>query len=167
MRKPLFCMQYNDCRVGTCTLQAVCSSFIVNCSVSCNWNNNNINFNPYSTCTDTGMIACTERACVNICSLRAETGDCRGYFPSYFYNHTSMRCERFIYGGCGGNQNRFNTSQECNQRCNPSKLKSDIISCTCIQLLFCYMCMLAKLLYRGLQVGWGTRVWVGNQNLYL
>ena len=80
-------------------------------------------FNPYSTCTDTAAIVCTLRACVDVCSLTAVTGDCRGYFPSYFYNHTSMRCERFIYGGCGGNQNRFSTAEDCYRRCNPSKLK--------------------------------------------
>ena len=100
------------------------------------WNNNTsdstkhvvINkFNPCSTCTSTGVIACTERACVDICSLSAQTGDCRGYFPSYFYNHTSMRCERFIYGGCGGNQNRFSTTEECYLRCNPCKFKSNTI----------------------------------------
>ena len=78
---------------------------------------------PCSTCTSSGQIACTERACVDICSQPRESGVCLAYFLRYFYNRTSMRCESFVYGGCGGNQNRFTTEAECYQRCNPSKLK--------------------------------------------
>ncbi len=42
----------------------------------------------------------------DICKLEPEVGLCRAYIPSYFYNSTSGTCERFIYGGCGGNDNR-------------------------------------------------------------
>ena len=37
----------------------------------------------------------------------------------YFYNSTSGRCEVFYYGGCSGNENKFMSIEECNQRCNP------------------------------------------------
>uniref|UniRef100_A0A8C7WRZ5 BPTI/Kunitz inhibitor domain-containing protein n=1 Tax=Oryzias sinensis TaxID=183150 RepID=A0A8C7WRZ5_9TELE len=37
----------------------------------------------------------------------------------YFYNFKKGRCEIFIYGGCGGNQNNFKTEQECLRRCRP------------------------------------------------
>ncbi|OQR66293.1 tissue factor pathway inhibitor-like [Tropilaelaps mercedesae] len=30
-------------------------------------------------------------------------------FPRWFFNYTSGECERFTYGGCNGNSNRFNT----------------------------------------------------------
>ena len=33
---------------------------------------------------------------------------------------TWYRCERFNYGGCGGNNNRFTSLQSCNRKCNPS-----------------------------------------------
>ena len=37
-------------------------------------------------------------------------------------------CEEFIYGGCGGNENNFETLEECNQQCNPNgKIKNTII----------------------------------------
>ena len=53
----------------------------------------------------------------NICGLEPETGLCEAYIPSYFYNTTSKRCERFIYGGCEGNDNRFSTMEQCQTTC--------------------------------------------------
>ncbi|XP_074868085.1 BPTI/Kunitz domain-containing protein-like isoform X2 [Carettochelys insculpta] len=52
-----------------------------------------------------------------ICKLPAETGPCKAFFPHYFYNSLTRRCEIFIYGGCGGNENRFATEEECRRTC--------------------------------------------------
>ena len=51
------------------------------------------------------------------CSLPSNTGPCRGAFPRWFYNSSSDSCELFIYGGCGGNTNRFTSLQQCIQSC--------------------------------------------------
>ena len=53
----------------------------------------------------------------NVCSLEPETGPCRGGFRKFFYNSTTDQCELFIYGGCGGNDNRFDTRSECISAC--------------------------------------------------
>ena len=37
--------------------------------------------------------------------------------PSWFYNGQAGKCETFIYGGCGGNSNRFQTELACRQNC--------------------------------------------------
>uniref|UniRef100_A0A8C7WUF1 BPTI/Kunitz inhibitor domain-containing protein n=1 Tax=Oryzias sinensis TaxID=183150 RepID=A0A8C7WUF1_9TELE len=42
-----------------------------------------------------------------------------GKFERYFYNFKKGRCEIFIYGGCFGNQNNFETEKECLRRCRP------------------------------------------------
>uniref|UniRef100_A0A1D0BND9 U13-hexatoxin-Hi1a n=1 Tax=Hadronyche infensa TaxID=153481 RepID=TD1A_HADIN len=39
----------------------------------------------------------------DVCSLEPEGGHCRAYFIKYFFNATSGMCEKFVYGGCGGN----------------------------------------------------------------
>uniref|UniRef100_A0A8D2L088 BPTI/Kunitz inhibitor domain-containing protein n=1 Tax=Varanus komodoensis TaxID=61221 RepID=A0A8D2L088_VARKO len=51
------------------------------------------------------------------CWLPSDPGPCDGYFPRYFYNSASKKCEKFIYGGCGGNKNNFKTLKECERTC--------------------------------------------------
>ena len=53
-----------------------------------------------------------------LCSQAPEVGFCKGYFPRYFHNSTSKQCEKFIYGGCGGNANKFRTLSQCQQTCS-------------------------------------------------
>ncbi|KAM8841342.1 tissue factor pathway inhibitor 2 [Spinachia spinachia] len=56
-----------------------------------------------------------------ICRFPKEEGPCRGLFRSYFFNMTTMRCERFSYGGCQGNSNRFPDLTACKEYCGPRK----------------------------------------------
>lgn len=64
-----------------------------------------------------------ERTCVNpegseVCSLPKVTGPCDGKYPSYFYNKSSGQCESFLFGGCLGNGNRFDTIEQCRETCD-------------------------------------------------
>ncbi|XP_052695986.1 BPTI/Kunitz domain-containing protein-like [Crassostrea angulata] len=48
------------------------------------------------------------------CSLpHAQSGNCQAFFPSWTYNPVTQRCQEFVYGGCGGNWNRFNSLMDC------------------------------------------------------
>ena len=51
------------------------------------------------------------------CSSQPETGPCKASIPQYFWNTTTRQCEKFIYGGCGGNLNRFPTAVSCRINC--------------------------------------------------
>lgn len=42
---------------------------------------------------------------------------CMGYFIKWSHNHTSGECEKFVFGGCGGNRNNFGTKEECDNTC--------------------------------------------------
>ncbi|XP_048354804.1 papilin-like isoform X2 [Sphaerodactylus townsendi] len=53
----------------------------------------------------------------DICTLPAEKGPCDGYFPVFYYSSSSHTCKGFIYGGCGGNENRFPTLEMCLWSC--------------------------------------------------
>ncbi|GFY14561.1 kunitz-type serine protease inhibitor bitisilin-3 [Trichonephila clavipes] len=53
----------------------------------------------------------------NICRLPAEKGPCEAFIPRYFFDHTKGSCEIFVYGGCKGNANNFETLKECETRC--------------------------------------------------
>ncbi len=55
------------------------------------------------------------------CALLPKTGPCRASFQRFFYNASAEECQPFIYGGCQGNTNNFETLDLCNQVCvNPA-----------------------------------------------
>ncbi|XP_037746604.1 tissue factor pathway inhibitor 2 isoform X2 [Chelonia mydas] len=56
-----------------------------------------------------------------ICRLEAAPGPCRGYLRRYFFNLSSMKCEKFIYGGCYQNDNNFRDEASCLDSCLPEK----------------------------------------------
>ncbi len=51
------------------------------------------------------------------CNLPQKRGNCRSFTPRWSYDAGSGQCVRFVYSGCGGNANNFESQEECNQRC--------------------------------------------------
>lgn len=51
------------------------------------------------------------------CRLPSVVGNCRAAFPRFYYNFTSQTCQQFVYGGCGGNNNNFETQVACETAC--------------------------------------------------
>jgi len=49
------------------------------------------------------------------CLAEAQTGLCRASIRRYHYNNGI--CQPFIYGGCGGNQNNYETEETCMTTC--------------------------------------------------
>ncbi|CAO1361183.1 unnamed protein product [Diamesa tonsa] len=52
------------------------------------------------------------------CFLEPDAGMCMAYFTYWYYNHQTGSCSEFIYGGCGGNGNKFETREECMVKCH-------------------------------------------------
>lgn len=53
---------------------------------------------------------------------------CMAYMPMYHFDSESKLCKGFIYGGCGGSDNKFQTLQDCVETCdakNASKLPGE------------------------------------------
>ncbi|XP_078085508.1 actinia tenebrosa protease inhibitors-like [Mustelus asterias] len=57
----------------------------------------------------------------DICKLPKRTGHCKASFKHFYYNQFTKSCEKFIYGGCGGNANNFGTLRECKKKCEPAE----------------------------------------------
>ncbi|XP_065661866.1 venom protein 302 [Hydra vulgaris] len=53
----------------------------------------------------------------NACALKPETGPCRAAIKVWYYDNKTDTCKRFIYGGCGGNANRFREKKMCQKTC--------------------------------------------------
>ncbi|XP_037577164.1 BPTI/Kunitz domain-containing protein-like [Dermacentor silvarum] len=50
------------------------------------------------------------------CQLPAVTGPCKASIKAWHYN-SKGKCEAFVYGGCEGNSNNFETKKMCERRC--------------------------------------------------
>ncbi|XP_073426161.1 amyloid beta precursor like protein 2 isoform X1 [Dendrobates tinctorius] len=52
-----------------------------------------------------------------VCSQDAVTGPCRGMFPRWYFDIRQRKCVRFIFGGCYGNRNNFQSEDFCMAVC--------------------------------------------------
>ena len=58
---------------------------------------------------------------VDRCNLPKVVGTCRASIPSWYFDAQTEDCEQFIYGGCGGNRNNFESEEECLNACPPRR----------------------------------------------
>ncbi|XP_057685045.1 kunitz-type protease inhibitor 2-like [Corythoichthys intestinalis] len=52
------------------------------------------------------------------CMSSPDPGPCRAAFPKFYYHAESDSCKPFIYGGCHGNSNRYESAEDCLARCS-------------------------------------------------
>ena len=51
------------------------------------------------------------------CLEPRDGGPCGAAFPYYYYDSTTGQCTLFLWGGCGGNGNRYQTEADCEAAC--------------------------------------------------
>ncbi|KAI4886035.1 hypothetical protein NFI96_024197 [Prochilodus magdalenae] len=75
------------------------------------------------------------------CTAEKDSGPCFGMLQRYYYNSSLMACQQFVFGGCLGNQNNFETEKECLQTCRTEaacRLPMDAGPCTTSQELWAF-----------------------------
>lgn len=60
------------------------------------------------------------------CSLRYDKGPCGGYMIKWYFDSERQRCDRFIYGGCQGNSNNYETQEECEGACQQETVNTRV-----------------------------------------
>ncbi|KAK7149691.1 hypothetical protein R3I94_009105 [Phoxinus phoxinus] len=53
----------------------------------------------------------------DMCLAPMSEGHCTEYVLLWYYYAVSGKCRPFVYGGCGGNRNRFSSKQDCQSKC--------------------------------------------------
>ncbi|EYC07958.1 hypothetical protein Y032_0068g220 [Ancylostoma ceylanicum] len=66
------------------------------------------------------------------CSKQLERGICLASMKRYGYDTSSKKCKSFIYGGCGGNDNNFETLAECRETCKDNSSEDESIPDACL-----------------------------------
>ncbi|XP_037499355.2 tissue factor pathway inhibitor 2 [Rhipicephalus sanguineus] len=59
------------------------------------------------------------------CMQPKDPGPCRSSVPSWYFDAYERVCKEFIYGGCQGNSNRFESKIACEAACSHLKNKED------------------------------------------
>uniref|UniRef100_A0A9L0K0P3 Epididymal peptidase inhibitor n=2 Tax=Equus asinus TaxID=9793 RepID=A0A9L0K0P3_EQUAS len=54
----------------------------------------------------------------DVCKMPKETGPCLGLFQRWWYDKKYNTCSTFIYGGCQGNNNNFQSKAVCQNICS-------------------------------------------------
>ncbi|XP_049669708.1 collagen alpha-1(VII) chain-like [Accipiter gentilis] len=63
------------------------------------------------------------------CLQPMDEGSCQHYTLLWYYHPEANACRPFIFGGCRGNSNRFETKWKCEQRCKTSAvLQQNLLS---------------------------------------
>ncbi|XP_076086838.1 uncharacterized protein LOC143057419 [Mytilus galloprovincialis] len=68
-----------------------------------------------------------------VCQQPKHKGPCYDFTMKHFFNTSSSKCEPFWYGGCKGNQNNFQSDEECQAACvqegaiDLHKMRKDVI----------------------------------------
>ncbi|XP_064108154.1 papilin-like isoform X7 [Macrobrachium nipponense] len=64
-----------------------------------------------------GIVTDVEEFNTEHCFLETNQGTCSNFQAYWHYDRSTGVCKQFLYGGCDGNENRFLTRQECENKC--------------------------------------------------
>ncbi|XP_063069303.1 tissue factor pathway inhibitor a isoform X2 [Engraulis encrasicolus] len=60
----------------------------------------------------------------HVCAMKMDEGPCKAALEKFYFNIDTGYCESFVYGGCQGNENNFDTLEECEEMCMMTEEKN-------------------------------------------
>ncbi|XP_034550156.1 amyloid-beta A4 protein-like isoform X2 [Notolabrus celidotus] len=72
------------------------------------------------TTTTTTTTESVEEVVRAVCWARAESGPCHAMLERWYFMPKKGRCAPFLFGGCGGNRNNFDSEEYCMAVCSTS-----------------------------------------------
>ncbi|XP_067133120.1 papilin-like isoform X2 [Centruroides vittatus] len=67
----------------------------------------------------------------SICQLPVAVGPCKKFVTRFYYDSVNRTCEEFKYGGCEGNENNFESNEDCSGKCHGVRLEASCMSKHC------------------------------------
>jgi hypothetical protein len=64
-----------------------------------------------------GAVSGTDAGGPDLCDLPPEPGPCKGNIQRFSFDAVAGQCLEFVYGGCEGNANNFETHEACAAAC--------------------------------------------------
>jgi len=80
------------------------------------------NFEPKPAIRPAQQYTNTEAYCLE----EMREGPCNAHLYRYFYNSATKSCSMFVFGGCRGNENNFETPEECMKSCGSARVNFTI-----------------------------------------
>lgn len=76
-------------------------------------------------------LLCYLTAPIDVCTLKKDTGDGNGSEKRWYFNESKCKCKSFTYKGTGGNENNFESKNDCEEFCSafrpPGKRESQVL----------------------------------------
>uniref|UniRef100_A0A8C4GPR4 Amyloid-beta A4 protein n=1 Tax=Dicentrarchus labrax TaxID=13489 RepID=A0A8C4GPR4_DICLA len=79
------------------------------------------------TTTTTTTTESVEEVVRAVCWARAESGPCHAMLERWYFMPEKGRCAPFLFGGCGGNRNNFDSEEYCLAVCSSSVRTTSLI----------------------------------------
>lgn len=80
--------------------------------------------------TNISKVIGSPESVVDICVLPKEIGNCDNSTERYYYDSKDNNCLVFVYSGCNGNSNNFETLEQCKKRCMKVQKINKVIDMT-------------------------------------